>query len=156
MSTHRVSVTRRFAAYAIPLIASTLMLAACDEDPVQVVVPDEWQAELAGVGAYEDVDGLAAVSSISTAFEATIDIASAEEGAEFTWRVAEGTCGAPGDRVGAADRYPDLEVEADGTATAEANVTAALADEDDYIVAVIDESGEDPVTVACGALAIDE
>jgi hypothetical protein len=62
--------------------------------------------------------------------------------------------GIPGDRIGGADRYPDLEVEEDGTAAAEADVTAALDEEEDYIVSVLDESGAEPVVVACGTLAV--
>jgi len=132
-------------------------LAACDDDsPTDPVVPVEWEAQLAGAGVYEDIEGLAAVSSTATSFDAAIEIANAEEGAEFTWRVAEGTCAAPGDRVGAADRYPDLEVGADGTAGAEADVTGALDEDGDYIVRVLDETGQAPVTVACGALEIEE
>jgi hypothetical protein len=156
MSSIYESHARRLAALSVSLLASTIALAACDDDPTNPVVPVEWEAQLAGVGEFEDVEGLAAVSATSTSFDAAIEIANAEEDAEFTWRVAEGTCAAPGDRVGAADRYPDLTVEADGTAAADADVTATLDEDEDYIVSVLDETGEDPVTVACGALAIDE
>jgi hypothetical protein len=156
MSAHRVSQARRLAAYAVPLFVSTFVLAACDDDPVQVVPPVEWQAEIAGVDAHEAVEGLAVVASTATAFAAEIEIANAEEDAVFTWRVAEGTCANRGDRIGGANRYPDLEVEADGTATAEAAVTAALDEDEDYIVAVYDESGATAVLVACGPLAVEE
>lgn len=157
MSSIYESHARRLAALSVSLLASTIALAACDDDsPTDPVVPVEWEAQLAGVGEFEDVEGLAAVSATSTSFDAAIEIANAEEDAEFTWRVAEGTCAAPGDRLGAADRYPDLTVEADGTASAEADVTASLDEDEDYIVTVLDESGEDPVTVACGALEIEE
>ena len=44
----------------------------------------------------------------------------------------------------------------DGSAAAEAEVSAALDEDDDYIVRVLDESGAAPVTVACGALEVDE
>ncbi|HEX2167126.1 MAG TPA: hypothetical protein VHG09_07790 [Longimicrobiales bacterium] len=148
---------RRLAGLSVAVLASTLALAACDDDsPTDPVTPVEWEAQLAGVGEFEDVEGLAAVSSTATSFDAAIEIAGAEEDAVFTWRVAEGTCAQPGDRIGAADRYPDLEVEADGTASAEADVTAALDEEEDYIVSVLDETGEAAVTVACGALEIGE
>lgn len=148
---------RRLAALSVALLACTIALAACDDDsPTDPVVPVEWQAQLAGVGEFADVDGLAAVSSTATSFDADIEIANAEEDAEFTWRVAEGTCAAPGARVGAANRYPDLEVAADGTASAEADVTAALDEDGEYIVSVLDETGQAAVTVACGALEIDE
>lgn len=147
---------RRLATLTISLLASTIVLAACDDDPTDPVVPVEWDAQLAGVGTYDDVEGLAAVSSTATSFDAAIEITNATEDAVFTWRVAEGTCAEPGDRIGAAERYPDLEVGEDGTAEADADVTAALDEDGEYIVSVLDESGDDPVTVACGALEIDE
>lgn len=157
MSSIHESHARRLAALSVALLASTIALAGCDDDsPTDPVVPVEWEAQLAGVGEFADVEGLAAVSATATSFDAAIEIANAEEDAAFTWRVAEGTCAAPGDRVGAADRYPDLEVEADGTASAEADVTAALDEDGEYIVSVLDEAGQAPVTVACGALEIEE
>jgi hypothetical protein len=157
MSLTHNSYARRLATLSVSLLASTIVLAACDDDsPTDPVVPVEWEAQLAGVGDYDEVDGLAAVSSTATSFDAAIEIANATEDAVFTWRVAEGTCAEPGDRVGAANRYPDLEVGEDGTADADADVTAALDEAGEYIVSVLDESGDEPVTAACGALEIDE
>lgn len=156
MTSSYTSQARRLTALSATLLASTLLLAACEDDPTTPVVPVEWESQLAGVGTFDEVEGLAAVSSTSTSFDAAIEITGAAEDAVFTWSVAGGTCAAPGNRVGAADRYPDLEVAADGTASAEAEVTAALAEDGDYIVRVLDETGQQPATVACGALEIDE
>jgi hypothetical protein len=144
-----VSDARRMVARAAILLASVAFTAACDdatapEDPVL------WESELAG----DEVEGLADVSAASGSFAVEIEIANAEPEAELTWRVAAGTCAAPGTRVGAANRYPVLEVDANGLAEAEAVVPAALDEEEDYIVAVLDESGAQPVYVACGALTL--
>lgn len=146
---------RRRVAVPSALIVTALAFTACDDD--DLVDPDPaitWEAELAGTGAYEDVTGAAAAVSNSTAFAAEIAIENAAVDAVFTWAVMEGTCAAPGDRVGAADAYPNLEVDDDGAATAEADDTVAMDEEGDYVVIVTDESGEAPVTVACAALAI--
>lgn len=67
-------------------------------------------------------------------------------------RLSDGTCAEPGDPLGSASDYADLEADAEGDATAQAEVSGALAEDGDYVVLVTDESGEDPVTAACGAL----
>lgn len=157
MSSIRYPQARRLATVSASLLAFTVFLGACDDDsPIEPSDTVEWEAQLAGTAAYEEVEGLASVSSTATSFDAAIEIANGEDGAVFTWQIAAGTCAQPGDRVGAADRYPELEVAADGTAEAEADVTAALDEEDEYIVRVLDASGTAPATVACAALEIDE
>lgn len=143
---------RRFASLTVTLLASTIVLAACDDDPVEPIVPVEWLATLTG----DEIDGIASASSAGNAFDAAIEIEGAEADAVFTWDVSAGTCAAPGARIGAADDYPDLEVAEDGTAAAEAEVSAALDEEGAYIVRVRDETGQAAVTVACGALEVDE
>lgn len=149
-----MSHTRRIASLTVSLLASTFILAGCDDDPTEPVTPVEWEAAVAGDGEFEDIEGVAAVSAVATSFDAAIEIANAEADAVFAWHVADGTCAEPGDRIGGADRYPDLEVEADGTAAAEADVTAALDEEEDYIVSILDESGAEAVIVACGTLEV--
>jgi hypothetical protein len=143
---------RRVASLTIAVLASTTVFTACDDDPTDPVDTIEWLAELTG----DEVEGIAAASSVQTSFEAAIEIENAEEDAVFTWGVFAGTCAAPGARVGAANSYPDLEVAANGTAEAEADVTAVLTGNGAYIVRVIDESGAQPVAVACGALEVEE
>jgi hypothetical protein len=154
MSSIHMSHTRRFASLAISLLSSSFILAGCDDDPTNPVTPVEWEAAVEGEGEFADIEGIAAVSAVATSFDAAIEIANAEADAVFAWHVADGTCAEPGDRIGGADRYPDLEVEEDGTAAAEADVTAALDEEEDYIVSVLDESGAEPVVVACGTLEV--
>ena len=147
---------RRVAALAAALFVSSAVFTACDDDPTTPVTPVEYQAELVGAGEHEDVEGLATVTARSTSFDAEIEIANAEADAEFTWQVASGTCAAPGSRVGSAAQYDDLEVGEDGTASAEAEVPVGLSASGSYIVRVLDESGDEPVTVACGALETDD
>lgn len=154
MSPEYKSHSRRLAVLSFSLLASTLAVAACDDDPVQPSADIEWEAELTGVGEYAEVEGLAAMSSSRTSFDVAIEIANATEDDVFAWEVAEGTCAEPGDRLGTAADYPDLEVAADGTAGAEADANAALDEDGDYVVRVIDDSGEAPVVVACGAFAV--
>ena len=151
MSPDYTSHARRLAALSVSLLASTIALAACDDDPVDPVDAIEWEAELSGVGEYAEVEGIGALSATTNSFDAAVEIANATEDAVFIWEVAEGTCAQPGDRLGAATDYPDLEVAANGTASAEADVNAAVDEEEDYVLRVIDDSGNAPVVAACGA-----
>lgn len=138
---------------ALPVALFSLAVVACDDDSSGPGTPIEWQAELAGVGEFEEVEGTAAVISTRSALEATIELANAPADATFAWTIATGTCAQPGTAIGAATRYPELEVSEDGAAEAEADVPAGLNSAGSYIVRVIDDSGESPVVVACGALA---
>jgi hypothetical protein len=137
---------------ALIVFAATAFV-ACDDDPTD---PDtlSWDAELAGVGEFDDVTGIAEVISGTASFVAGIEISDAPEDAEFAWTLRAGTCAAPGTAVGTAASYPTLEVDDDGEAGEQANIAAALDEEDDYIVFVSDESGDESVTVACGALEL--
>lgn len=153
MSPEYKSHSRRLAALSISLLASTIAVAACDDDPIEPIDAVEWEAELAGTGEYADVEGVAAMAFTATSFDAGIEIAGATEDDVFAWEVAEGTCAEPGDRLGAAAAYPDLEVAANGTASADADVNAVVDEDGDYIVRVIEDSGEEPVVVACAAFA---
>ena len=141
--------TRRAAAI-LTVLAAVTATTACDDDGTGPSDPVLWEADLTGAV----LDGVADVSAQSNGFTATIEIANGTEDDVFTWRIAEGTCAEPGDRIGAEAIYPDLEVAADGTAEAEATVAFALEEDGDYIAAVLDESGAQPAYVACGALSI--
>lgn len=141
------------AQYVLPLMAM-LALPACDDDPAEPPVTSEWEATLVGVGAYAAVDGAAVVTARSTRFTAEIEIEGAAANVDFNWTLARGTCASPGAAIGAADRYPELEVAANGTASAEALVTVALDEDEDYIVRVTDVNGSSTVAVACGALEV--
>lgn len=143
---------RRAGRLAVTLLACSLGAAACDDSPTDPGDPVEWAAELTG----NVLDGTASVSSTRVSFEAAIEIENAEQDAVFAWYIAGGTCAQPGQRIGAASIYPDLDVASDGTADAEATVPAGLDEDDEYLVRVIDESGTNPVVVACGELEIQE
>jgi hypothetical protein len=135
---------------ALIAFAATAVM-ACDDDPTE---PDTFtfEGELAGAGEFDEVSGLAEVIATTSSFVAGVEIADGPEDAVFAWTLMEGTCADPGDAVGAAASYPELEVDAEGEAAAQANIAASLDEEEDYIVVVMDESGDEPVTVACGAL----
>lgn len=148
--------TRRVATLSSALIISAIVFAACDDSPTTPVTPVEYQAALVGSDEHDEVEGIASVTARAISFDAEIEIANAEADAVYTWQVATGTCTQPGSRVGAADRYDDLEVAEDGTAAADAEVPVALSSSGSYIVRVLDESGDEPVTIACGALETEE
>lgn len=130
-------------------LMAVLAVAACDDDPAE---PDTTllEAVLEGIEPYEDVEGDVDIESRSNSFTAEISIAGANEGDEFDWTVARGTCAQPGNAVGQAASYPALQVDEEGTASAEATVNVALDEDEDYIVRVIDNSGQEPAPVACG------
>ncbi|HEX6308057.1 MAG TPA: hypothetical protein VFZ69_07710 [Longimicrobiales bacterium] len=152
MDTIDRSQARRVAWLSVSLLACSIGLAACDDSPTDEGDPIEWEADLTS----NDLDGTVLVSSTRTRFEATIEIANADATEEYAWRIATGTCAQPGQRIGAATLYPDLDVAANGTAEAEATVAAALDEDDDYIAQVIDDSGTSPAVVACGELAVQD
>ena len=137
------------------LVVAALALVACDDDPTEPGDVLGWEAELVGTGTFEDVVGVVAVVTNASSFTATIELADAPPEGVFSWTLMEGSCADPGDAVGSASSYPDLEVGDDGDAGEEADVVAALDEEGDYVVMVSDESDDDPVTVACGALQQD-
>lgn len=137
---------------ALIVFAATAVV-ACDDDPTD---PDTltWEADIEGVGEFDEVTGIAEVVSGTSSFVAGIEIAAAPADAEFAWTLRAGTCAAPGAAVGAAAGYPALEVDDEGAADAQANIASTLDEDEDYIVFVTDESGEESVTVACGALTV--
>ena len=143
--------TRRAAAM-VAVCAAAAATGACDDDGTSPPDPVLWEAELAS----NVLAGLVDVSAQSNGFTAAIGIEDAAVDAVFTWHIAEGTCAVPGDRIGAATIYPELEVAADGTAEAEATVAFGLEDDGDYIAEVFADDEGEAVQVACGALALSE
>ncbi len=152
----RRSFDHRLIGRAAAVVVAALALSACDDDPVDQGPTHRWDAEIVGEGEFEDITGAAAVLSNSVAFSAAIEIEGAPADAVFAWAVQEGTCEDPGDRVGAEAAYPDLEADDDGFAEAEADDGFSMSDEEDYVVTITDESGDDAVTVACSVLVLDE
>ncbi len=135
------------------LVAAALTLVACDDDdPIDPGPATTWAADLDGTGTYDALTGSITVIANSAAFAATIDIADAPADAVFEWGVFEGTCATPGDRVGAATVYADLEADANGDASEEVEGAGGMSPDDDYIARVTDETGQTPIVVACSVL----
>lgn len=137
------------------LLAAALTVGACDDDddPIDPGPATEWAADLSGEGDYEDVTGAIIVLASDDALAAEIEIDGAADGDVFAWGVHEGTCATPGERIGDADAYPDLEAGANGAATAEADQDVGLESGQHYIIQVTEEGGDEPVVVACSALS---
>jgi hypothetical protein len=144
---------RKSTLLVLPLVTA-FTLAACDDDTTNPPLDTEWEATLVGVGTHGEVDGTAVVESNSTRFVAEISITGATAQADFGWTLARGTCASPGTALGAANRYPELDVASNGSAAAEANVPVGLDEDEDYIIRVFDVTGTTTVTVACGALDV--
>lgn len=139
------------------LVAGALMLVACDDDdPIDPGPATTWAADLDGTGTYDAVTGSITVIANSVAFDASIEIADAPANAEFKWGIFEGTCAAPGTRIGAAALYADLEADANGDASEEAEGAGGMSPDDDYIARVTDETGQTAIVVACSALVEDD
>lgn len=143
--------TRRYARLSAALLVCAVGIAACDDSPTDPGDPVDWAATLEG----DVIEGTASVTSNNISFNAEIAIENGEEDEVFSWQVAHGTCAQPGNPIGAAAAYPDLEVGADGTAEAEADVASGLNDDAPYIVLVVDDSGDEPVIAACGELEVE-
>lgn len=131
-----------------------MTLGGCDSTTDPPLQPVTWTAELIAENGSE-LAGSLTLESTATMFVAEIEVEEAAEGGAYAWYVGEGaTCGEAEDRIGDAEDYPELELDANGAGSAEATVTASLDSDESYHVAVL-SSDEDPVVVACGELATD-
>lgn len=145
---------RKSTLLVLPLVTAFTLAACDDDDATNPPLDTEWAATLVGVGTHGEVDGTAVVESNSTRFVAEISITGATAQADFGWTLARGTCATPGTALGAANRYPELDVASNGSAAAEASVPVGLDEDEDYIIRVFDVTGTTTVTVACGALDV--
>jgi hypothetical protein len=85
-------------------------------------------------------------------FRATVSITNAPQNSTLSWHVHQGKCGSNGAVVGTATAYMPIKVDARGSGTASASVTATLQEKGEYyadVHASPDNAG--PVT-ACGTL----
>lgn len=139
---------------AIVAAFSAFLLAACDRSPSEPAPELTWEAALAGSGIYEGVSGAASVTSSLQTFQIGIILEGAEPEQSYAWWVATGLCEEPGERVGAEEAYPAIETDAEGSAEAEATVTALLDPQEQYHLSVGFDGEDEVEIVACGVLEL--
>lgn len=137
----------------IVMTAAAAFMVACDSATDPAVYP-EWTGELEGATGYEQVEGDVEVKSKGSTFTAKIDVSGAAQGA-YKWEVAGNTCADPGNRVGAAATYTDLNVGEGGTASRNVTVTGTLNGTAKYHAAVFRVVDDERVNVACADLVRD-
>lgn len=115
-----------------------------------------WNATLATpsalVGAL-DVHGTAWMAPVGGRTVASVTMSNAAPGGVHPWHVHQGQCGSNGAIVGPTDAYPPLNVQSDGTATAQASLDMPLPSSGDYHVNVHASSDNMGTIIACGNLA---
>lgn len=110
---------------------------------------DAWEGDL--IASTGTLTGSAAALSQGGRTNASIQIGGGPEDAGlYGWRIRTGSCSSPGALIGGAAQYPDLDVEAGGTATADAILTEAMPGGRNYHVVII--RAADNAEVACGQL----
>jgi hypothetical protein len=134
------------------LIVAALTAGACDSS-TNPILPDQWEADIAGIDDFDAISGAVGIAAGAASFTATIEIEGAEPESVFGWRVAQGSCEEPGNVLGSAASYPDLEADDEGEAAQTVNITAAMVATGTYHVHVLDESGDEAVVAACGHLS---
>jgi hypothetical protein len=110
-----------------------------------------WETQLAPDVAYPDVSGQAAAVSDASGTTVGVGIDGASPGAQLGWGLALGSCGTPGQQVGADALYPVLAVSDSGTAASDTHLGTRLSLGSTYHVEVR-VSAADPSRVACGDL----
>jgi hypothetical protein len=131
----------------VALAASACVNLNDDEPSVTV-----WETQLVAAIAFPEVVGQAAVVSGPDGTAMGIAMEGAEPQATHAWGLWTGTCDQPGQQVGPDTDYPQLDVDATGSAEAQTHLAVRLAYDGTYHVEV--RLGvADPTRVACGDLA---
>ncbi len=135
-------------------LTAVVILAACPNGIGPTPQEVEWQATVQGAAGWEHLSGEATVSWTegTQQFSTTMAIAGDEPGAVRPWHVHFNTCAQGGGIVGADGDYPRLNIGADGTASATANVPAALSPAAPYHVNVHLSEAQMEIVIACGDL----
>jgi superoxide dismutase, Cu-Zn family len=139
-------------------ICAALVFAACNGTTIQPEATEfEWQGSVAGVGEWPQVTAEAAMRWVEgdVGFTAGIAIAGDRPGAVRPWHVHHNTCAQGGGIVGLDQQYPRLEIQADGTASAVANVPLAPDPAANYHVNVHRSEEEMEVIIACGDITLE-
>lgn len=139
---------RPYALAALALVSA--MLTACSSSTSPSVTL--WEGALAPVPP-SSVSGQAAAVSQFGGIQASIEIRQATPGTTYRWRLAQGTCAAPGRVVGGEALYPVMAVDEDRTAQRQTTLPGELSNGGSYVTLVL-RVGEGDVEerVACGAL----
>ncbi|HEX9895456.1 MAG TPA: CHRD domain-containing protein [Gemmatimonadales bacterium] len=83
---------------------------------------------------------------------ATLSITNAPQNATLSWHVHQGKCGSNGPIVGSSAAYQPVKVDAQGSGTASASVTASLQEKGEYYADVHSSQDQGAQVAACGTL----
>jgi hypothetical protein len=119
------------------------------EDPA---VATTWETQLVPERDFPGVSGQAAAVSRVDGTAVGIAIDGAEPGAAHAWALRRGTCAVPDVRIGPDTDYPELAVDATGSASVETHLGPRLSLDQSYHIEVR-VSAADDARVACGDLA---
>lgn len=84
----------------------------------------------------------------------TITLDRGTTGGTHPWHIHEGRCGSGGGVVGQGSAYPVLEPDANGDATATANLTVSLDPSGEYYVQIHQSPSQMGTIAACGNLSV--
>ena len=120
--------------------------------PVELVEVVTWEADLLpAAGVEEDITGN--VAMVANEFTTQIGIGlSGEADGRYTWAVHEGSCAAPGSRVGPADAFPPLELGDDGNGSASMLLNRRVDPDPAYVAVVRVGTDVSGLPKACGTL----
>jgi len=129
-----------------------LAFAACvgQTEPVDVV---KWQGFLiASVDTGDPFTGLAAMVIEEQQTRMGISVDDAPAGITIGWAVLEGSCDAPGERVGPATAYPPVDVSESGTGAAETVLFRRISTTGPYATLVYENRDGSGRVLACADL----
>jgi hypothetical protein len=132
------------------LLGLPLLVSGCDQANTDDAL--EWQATLTGQQGFEGVSGSSSATSQAGQTAVSVNISGATPGAAHPWHIHSGSCESGGPIVGGAAAYPDLQVGAGGTASANATLSVGLDPTAPYFVNVHLSANDLATIVACGNL----
>jgi hypothetical protein len=132
---------------------------AVEIDPDAQSLASRWNGtlsappELAGVSQIRGQGWMAADPKEQGETRAHVEISNAVPGGRHPWHVHRGQCGSDQGILGPADAYETLEVDGDGRAKGDANLSIALPRSGSYFINVHASARNMSTIVACGNLA---
>jgi hypothetical protein len=136
----------------LPVALAVAVVLGCESSPVDPPAGSLlWATELEAEGEIP-LSGSAEAESTASEALVSIHVSGGDVGETYTWYVGSGAeCGDSEARLGDAEDYPLLELDAEGAASAEASLDTGLDADDDYHVVVWTHE-DNPALVACGQL----